>query len=95
MTKADIVDRLYDSLSESPKSKCYDYVDLVFELIKQSLAAGEDVKISRFGKFSVRRKKERQGRNPKTGEAVIISKRRVVTFQVSPMLRDVVNRNPE
>lgn len=95
MTKADIVDRLYESLSESPKSKCYDYIDLVFDLIKQGLAEGEDVKISRFGKFSVRRKKERQGRNPKTGEPVTISKRRVVTFQVSPMLRDIVNRNPE
>jgi integration host factor subunit alpha len=95
MTKADIVDKLYDALKESPKSKCYEYVDLVFDMMKQTLAQGEEVKISRFGKFSVRNKKERQGRNPKTGEPVTISRRRVVTFQVSPMLREAVNKDQQ
>ena len=91
MTKADIVEKLSDSFGDLSKSTCYDYVDLVFDLIKQTLASGEDVKIARFGKFALRDKNERRGRNPKTGEEMTISRRRVVTFQVSPKLRDAVN----
>ena len=95
MTKADIVDKLYDSFSDLPKSACSEYVDLVFELMKKTLADGQDVKIARFGKFSVRDKKDRKGRNPQTGEEIIISKRRVIAFSVSPTLRDAVNKDQQ
>jgi integration host factor subunit alpha len=67
-------------------------VDLVFEVIAESLGRGEKIKIPGFGNFSVREKKARKGRNPKTGERKEISARRVVTFKPSPVQRQTLNR---
>ena len=66
-------------------------VETLLEIIKKTLASGEDVLISGFGRFCVREKAERKGRNPSTGEDLILSSRRVVTFRCSGKLRDRVN----
>ena len=66
-------------------------VETFLEIIKQSLESGDDVLISNFGKFQVRQKRERKGRNPATGEGMILAPRRVVTFHCSVKLRDKVN----
>lgn len=73
------------------KKKSTKTVEILLELIKRSLESGEDVLISGFGKFSVLEKKERKGRNPATGEAMMLEPRKVVTFQCSGKLRDRVN----
>ncbi|ABK43819.1 integration host factor, alpha subunit [Magnetococcus marinus MC-1] len=93
MTKADIVQTVYHRLGLSKKESA-DVVESVFELIRSQLESGEPVKISGFGGFSIRDKKPRQGRNPKTGEDVEISARRVVTFKASQILLDRVNKGP-
>ena len=89
ITKADIVERVYDRIGFS-KKEAAELVDLVFETIKAELNKGEDVKISGFGKFEVNKKKDRIGRNPRTGEQMIISARRVISFKVSQVLREVM-----
>ncbi len=71
-----------------PARECADYVDQIFELISDALAAGENVKISGFGLFTVRSKHARRGRNPQTGEEMEITARRVVTFKPSKILRE-------
>jgi len=74
------------------KWRSAELVDTVFEVIRQTLESGEDVLISSFGKFAVRKKKERRGRNPQTGEPIMISPRKVVTFKCAGVLRDKINR---
>lgn len=66
-------------------------VDMVFELIKKSLESGEDVLISGFGKFIVKEKGARRGRNPATGEDLTLDSRKVITFKCSPLMRERVN----
>jgi integration host factor subunit alpha len=66
-------------------------VETILEIIKSTLASGEDVLISRFGKFCVKEKRERKGRNPATGELMMLAPRRVVTFRCSGKLRDKIN----
>jgi len=66
-------------------------LEILLEIIKGTLASGEDVKISGFGRFCVKEKKERKGRNPATGEDLMLSPRKVVTFRCSGILRDRVN----
>lgn len=87
LTKADIVERVYKEAGFS-KKEAADLVDLVFKIIKDTLARGEKVKISGFGNFSIRDKATRVGRNPQTGEAMDISARRVISFKTSQVLRD-------
>lgn len=87
MTKADIVERVYKEAGFS-KKEAADLVDLVFKVIKDTLARGEKVKISGFGNFSIRDKSTRVGRNPQTGEAMNISARRVLTFKPSQILKE-------
>jgi integration host factor subunit alpha len=87
MTKADIVERVYKEAGFS-KKEAADLVDLVFKVIKDTLAKGEKVKISGFGNFSIRDKSTRVGRNPQTGEAMNISARRVLTFKPSQILKE-------
>ncbi|MAE59392.1 MAG: integration host factor subunit alpha [Halobacteriovorax sp.] len=92
LTKADIVERVYKEAGFS-KKEAADLVDLVFKVIKDTLARGEKVKISGFGNFSIRDKPTRIGRNPQTNEAMEISARRVLTFKPSQVLKeDVTSR---
>ena len=94
MTKANIVEEVYKKVGFS-KSQAAEIVETVFETMKQVLERGEKLKISGFGNFTPRDKKTRIGRNPKTGEAIEISARRVVTFNASPVLKAQMNeRSP-
>ena len=86
LTKAVMVESLFNELGFD-KREAHDLVDLFFQEIKASLAAGEQVKLSGFGNFDLRDKKERPGRNPKTLESVPVSARRVVTFTAGQKLR--------
>lgn len=91
LTKADIIERVYSKIGFS-KKEASDLVELVFSTLKKSLNEGEKVKISGFGNFTVKEKKERAGRNPQTGKQITISARRVLTFKPSQVLKDVINK---
>src|SRR5688572_23479426 len=91
MTKAEIVQALYSRVGGFSKKESADLVDLVFEMIKETLGKGEKVKISGFGNFVLRDKRQRPGRNPQTGEAIQISERRVLTFKASQILKQALN----
>ncbi|PKM10887.1 MAG: integration host factor subunit alpha [Gammaproteobacteria bacterium HGW-Gammaproteobacteria-3] len=86
LTKADFAERLFEDLGLN-KREAKDMVELFFEEIKSSLEKGEQVKISGFGKFELRDKSSRPGRNPKTGEQIPITARRVVTFRSGQKLK--------
>jgi integration host factor subunit alpha len=90
MTKADIVETIYEKIGFSRKESA-EIVDLVFDLIKETLENGEKIKISGFGNFIIREKRSRKGRNPQTGEEIQISARRVLTFKPSQVLRKALN----
>lgn len=90
LTKADIVDALPDKLG-LPRNRCAEIVETLLEIMKQTMESGEDILISGFGKFCVNEKKARKGRNPATGEPMMLSKRRVVVFRCSNILREKVN----
>jgi len=90
MTKAEIVEKIYEKVGFS-KRESADVVDAVFEIMKECLAEGEKIKISGFGNFVVRSKRERIGRNPHTREAITISARKVVTFKASQILKTAVD----
>src|SRR5690606_25397705 len=90
MTKADIVEALYQKIGFS-KKEAADLVELVFDTIKNTLAQGAKMKISGFGNFVIREKRSRIGRNPQTGQSIEISARRVLTFRPSQVLRAEVN----
>ena len=91
MTKADMVKIICEKMDFASKEST-EVVDQVFDIIKETLEGGEKIKISRFGKFSLRQKGSRKGRNPKTGEEMVISGRRVVTFKPSNLLRKALNK---
>jgi integration host factor subunit alpha len=74
-----------------PRTQAVELVETLIGIIKSNLASGEDVLISSFGKFCVKEKRERRGRNPATGEDMMLAKRRVVTFKWSGRLRDKIN----
>jgi integration host factor subunit alpha len=86
LTKADFAENLFDELGLN-KREAKDMVELFFEEIKSSLENGKQVKISGFGKFELRDKSSRPGRNPKTGEEIPITARRVVTFRSGQKLK--------
>jgi integration host factor subunit alpha len=86
LTKADIADRLFEEVGLN-KREAKEFVDAFFEAIKDALEGGENVKLSGFGNFQLREKNQRPGRNPKTGEEIPISARRVVTFRPGQKLR--------
>ena len=94
-TKADIINSAYDKLTGFSKKDTVELVDAVFGVMKEALEQGESIKVSGFGKFNVREKNERLGRNPKTGEELTISARRVVTFKPSTILRESLNEGGE
>jgi integration host factor subunit alpha len=91
MTKADIVQAIYGKLGGFSKKEASDLVDLVFETMKETLGRGEKIKISGFGNFVLRDKRERQGRNPQTGEPITITARRVLNFKASQLLKQFLN----
>ena len=91
LTKADIAESLFETLGLN-KREARDLVELFFEEIKSSLERGEFVKLSGFGNFALRDKKERPGRNPKTGEEIPIDARRVVTFRAGQKLKSKVEK---
>ena len=90
LTKAMIVDAVHEQLGY-PKNKSAEMLETLLELIKSNLEKGEDDLISGFGKFCVKDKNERRGRNPATGDDMILDSRRVVTFRCSHLLRDKIN----
>lgn len=90
MTKADIVEKVYQKIGFS-KKEASELVEMVFNQLKDVLCDGDKVKISGFGNFVVREKKERIGRNPQTGDQIKISARRVLTFRPSQVLKAILN----
>jgi integration host factor subunit alpha len=90
LTKENLVQSLYDQCGFS-KHQSRALVETVFEMVKKSLVSGDDVLISGFGKFYVKNKSQRKGRNPATGEDLTLDARRVVTFKSSRVLRDKIN----
>ena len=91
LTKKDIVEQVYTEVG-FPRNQSVEVVESLLELMKSTLESGDDLLVSGFGKFCVRDKRERKGRNPATGEEAILPARRVVTFKWSGKLRDKVNR---
>lgn len=91
MTKAEIVEKIYEVVGFS-KRESAEIVDSVFDIMKETLSEGEKIKISGFGNFVVRSKRERIGRNPHTREAITITARKVVTFKASQILKKAVNQ---
>ena len=90
LTKSDIVNSICEKLV-IPKTECVNLVESFFDIIKDELGKGNPVNISGFGKWVVKQKNARKGRNPQTGEYLTIKARKVVTFQQSSKLRDTVN----
>jgi len=93
MTKADLVETIYEKIGFSRKESA-EIVDLVFDLMKETLESGQKIKISGFGNFLVRQKRSRKGRNPQTGSEIQITARRVLTFKPSQVLRKALNAEP-
>ena len=91
MTKAEIIDAVYEKVGGFSKKEAAEVVEAVFDTMKDVLAEGEKIKISGFGNFVVRAKQERIGRNPQTGAPIPISARRVLTFKPSQVLKTVLN----
>lgn len=90
MTKADIVNHIYEKIG-FPKKEAGDVVEAAFEIIKSRLEKGEKVKISGFGNFVINSKRPRKGRNPQTGDEIIIVARKVLTFKPSQILKKTIN----
>lgn len=92
MTKADIVEHIYERVGFSKKESA-ELVEKVFDTIKETLSQGEKVKVSGFGNFVVRQKNARKGRNPQTGEEIRLAARRVLTFKPSLVLKTILNED--
>ena len=94
LTKIQIVNSISDQIG-FPKNHSSEIVETLLEIIKKALESGDDVMISNFGKFCVKEKRERRGRNPATGEDMILEPKRVVTFRSSGKLKERLNGQPE
>lgn len=90
LTKSSIIDRVQEETG-LPRKRCDELVENLLELIKKTLESGEDLMISGFGKFCVKQKNQRKGRNPATGQDLMLNSRRVVTFKCSQTLREKIN----
>ena len=90
LTKADLVQRVYQEHNLT-KAQAAEAVETFLRIAKNCLENGEDLLVSGFGKFNVKEKKARRGRNPQTGDELILSARKVVTFKPSGILRDRIN----
>src|SRR5690606_36516782 len=96
MTKSEIVAAVYGKVGGFSKKEAADVVELVFETVKETLGRGEKIKISGFGNFVLRDKRQRRGRNPQTGEPLTITERRVLSFKPSQILKSILNpEDPE
>jgi integration host factor subunit alpha len=91
MTKADIVEKIYEKVGFSKKESA-ELVELVFDIVKRTLEQGDKIKIAGFGNFVVKEKADRRGRNPQTGEEITISARRILTFKPSQVLKASINK---
>jgi len=91
LTKADLIDQVHSSNPKLTKTQAREAVETILKVTKASLEKGDDVLLSGFGKFNVKVKSARKGRNPKTGEPLILAARKVVTFKASGILREKVN----
>jgi integration host factor subunit alpha len=91
LTKADLIDQVYASNSKMSKARAREAVETFLLIIKSSLEKGDDVLLSGFGKFNVKDKNARRGRNPQTGDELVLDAKRVVTFKVSGKLKKLVN----
>jgi len=90
LTKAVLSDHLYEELGFN-KQEAKDFIDMFFEEMRQNLESGNEIKISGFGNFKLRDKNQRPGRNPRTGEVIPVSARRVVTFKAGQKLKHRVD----
>ena len=90
MTKADIAERIQATTGFTKKESA-DMLESVFSVMKNTLEAGEKIKIAGFGNFEVKQKKDRKGRNPQTGESITIEARRILTFKPSTLLKQAIN----
>jgi integration host factor subunit alpha len=95
MTKADLVEIVYEKIGGLSKKESQDIVEAIFETMKSSLKQGEKIKISGFGNFTLRDKRPRKGRNPQTGDDIQITARRVLTFRPSQILKTHINVDVE
>ena len=91
MTKVDLIESLHVKANISKKDAA-DILEEVFLIMKDTLASGDKIKIAGFGNFEINQKKARRGRNPYTGEPITIEARRVLTFKISSVLKQVVNK---
>ncbi len=91
MVKADIAENIQETTGFSKKVS-NELLETVFSLLKRTLETGEKIKIAGFGNFEVQQKKERKGRNPQTGETIIIESRRILSFKASSVLKKSLNR---
>src|SRR4029079_2570659 len=94
MTKADIVERIYEKVGYS-KKEATEIAESIFEVVKRRLEKGEKVTVSGFGNFVVNEKRPRKGRNPETGEEIVITGRRVLTFKASQVLKKTMSDGVE
>ncbi len=92
LTKADLTEQVYKQHDSLTKKQAAEAVESILRISKDSLIEGSDLLLSGFGKFNVRDKRERKGRNPQTGDELMLEARRVVTFKPSGILRSKVNR---
>ena len=90
LTKAELIDHIYNS-TDLPRARSSELVDGLLEIMKNTLERGEDILISGFGKFCIKEKAERSGRNPQTGETLMLRPRKVVTFTCSGVLKKKIN----
>ncbi len=93
MTKSDLVEKLADKAANLAltKKQCEEIVDTVFDRMKEALRKGEKIEIRGFGSFTIRVRRSKEGRNPKTGEKVFIPEKRIPFFKVGKELREMVN----
>jgi len=91
LIKADLINQVFTSLPDYTKPQAREAVEALLELMKSSLEHGDNILLSGFGKFTVKDKRPRKGRNPQTGEVLILDARRVVTFKPSGQLRKKIN----
>ncbi len=91
-TKTTITEKIIEEQNFNP-SEAKEVIETMLEIMKSTLAYGEDIMISGFGKFQVADKKQRKGRNPATGETMTLDKRRIVNFKCSGKLRDQINQS--